>query len=536
MPTKPLGQMILNRFDSARTDRSNWDSHWQDVADLIVPTRDFTVKRTPGARRRRQIYDPTAVDANESLAAAVHGLLNNPATRWFLLWSPELEDRDQQVNAFLYECTTRMLTYLASPATGFPMASSELYLDLCGFGTGGVRIVEKATNLRFVGNPLSELYFVEDDDGTIQQAYRAFELRADEIARRWPKAELPVDVKRAAGDPKQAARKFGIVHAIYRRESYDPSRRTGINKPIASVYVLQKEAAVLSEGGFDRWPMLIVRWSKAPGENYGRGPGMHAIDAVKTLNVMMYDLLVSGELALRPPLNVPAGVEGPIRTAPGSLIYYKGGDHNRVTPVQTGINAPIGFEFVQAFQQFVEKIFFLDRLKLPERDRMTAEEIITRRQQGLLQASPVLARLYAEWLTPLISRVFHWMLRHGKFPTPPEQLVGRRIEPQYTSPLAQSMRANETVSIRSALADIAVIAQARPEVLDNLDADYTFRAIFGMHGTDPKTLTPLRMVQEIRRQRQEKAATEQTLLDARDAAAAAKDAATAIDKIGAPAA
>lgn len=36
------------RFDQARARRGNWESHWQEIADLVLPTRDFTVEREPG--------------------------------------------------------------------------------------------------------------------------------------------------------------------------------------------------------------------------------------------------------------------------------------------------------------------------------------------------------------------------------------------------------------------------------------------------------------------------------------------------------
>ena len=48
-----------------------------------------------------------------------------------------------------------------------------------------------------------------------------------------------------------------------------------------------------------------------------------------------------------------------------------------------------------------------NRLRLPELDRMTAEEVITGRNLGLIMASPALSRLRIEPLDPAVIRVFY---------------------------------------------------------------------------------------------------------------------------------
>ena len=44
--------------------RSNWESHWQEIADYVLPKRaDIIKERTRGDKRTEQIYDGTALHA-----------------------------------------------------------------------------------------------------------------------------------------------------------------------------------------------------------------------------------------------------------------------------------------------------------------------------------------------------------------------------------------------------------------------------------------------------------------------------------------
>ena len=76
---------VIKRYEAAKEARKNWEWHWQEVAELVLPTRDFTVDFTEGEQRRNRIFNETAPDACESLASALSGMLTNTSIRWFSL-------------------------------------------------------------------------------------------------------------------------------------------------------------------------------------------------------------------------------------------------------------------------------------------------------------------------------------------------------------------------------------------------------------------------------------------------------------------
>ena len=63
MPHDMTAEQILARFSRAKSQRGQWEGHWQEVADLCLPTRDFVTDYNSGQRRRNRIFNDTASEA-----------------------------------------------------------------------------------------------------------------------------------------------------------------------------------------------------------------------------------------------------------------------------------------------------------------------------------------------------------------------------------------------------------------------------------------------------------------------------------------
>lgn len=523
----PPLESTLARYYAAKTARGTFEWHWQEVADLILPTRSFNTFYVQGAQRRNRIFDSTAPNALESLAAAVHGLLTNPAIRWMSLTLEDYDDAtDESASQWLYDTTNRLLSFFASPASGFATACHEEYLDEGAFGTAALMIRETPASLRFIAKELSGMYALEGQDGYIQDYFYRFEMSARDVMVEFG-SDLPGPserVRKLAEDPKSQDEKVELLHAVNVRLARDPTSPMSIDMPWSSRYIELQAKHMLSEGGFNESPYLMPRWSKGANEVYGRGPGMQALPAIKGANAMRRDTLIAAEQAVRPPVNVFANsVEGPLRTAPGSINYLRSGTRDLPMPMQLGAQPLLGKEMVADVRVEIESAFYLDILKLPERDRMTAEEIITRRQQGLIKASPVVSRLIAESLTPKVRRAFNWHLRTGRLLPPPPSLRGRQLRVDYSSPMVQSQKASSGQSIGQAFQAAIPLIQVDPGVLGNIDADATFRALWSNAGADPRLLRHPRDVAAQREQTAQQQQLAQAAKPARDYAAAAKD-------------
>ncbi len=93
MASTELTKKLLSRFDRLAGQRQNWETHWQEVADYMLPRKaDVTKRRSRGDKRMELIFDSSPLQALELLAASLHGMMTNPSTPWFTL-----KFKDQQV-------------------------------------------------------------------------------------------------------------------------------------------------------------------------------------------------------------------------------------------------------------------------------------------------------------------------------------------------------------------------------------------------------------------------------------------------------
>ena len=76
MAQTDLTKSLKRRFDKLKTNRQNWETHWQEVADYMLPRKaDVTKTRSKGDKRTELIFDSSPLQAVELLSASLHGML-----------------------------------------------------------------------------------------------------------------------------------------------------------------------------------------------------------------------------------------------------------------------------------------------------------------------------------------------------------------------------------------------------------------------------------------------------------------------------
>ena len=155
-------------------------------------------------------------------------------------------------------------------------------------------------------------------------------------------------------------------------------------------------------------------------------------------------------------------------------------------------------------------------------------DLLTRNEEKLLQLGPVLERMEADWLSPLIDRQFNQGLRAGIFPTPPDELQGAPLRIRYISQLAMAQRAVATQGIDRLTAYVAGLAEmGKEDALDKFDGDQAIDEYGKAIGVPPTIIVPDDRVAQIRQQRAEQQARQAAIEQAQIAANAAKMAADA---------
>jgi len=503
----PLVARLDKRYKTLQSQRSNWEKHWQELADFMLPRKaDITKKRTQGDKRTELIYDGTAIHAVELLASSLHGMLTSPSTPWFSMRyrDPGLQ-RDDAANEWLELCMDQM--YQHFNRSNFQQEIHELYYDLVVFGTGAFYVSAEADGLRFACRHIAEICISEDPDGRVDTVYRKFKLSARAIAMQFPEATLPRTVAKDLEDDPY--KEHEVIHAVFPRG--EAKGRLAKQKPVASVYYLADNRELLSEGGFDEFPFMCPRFVKDSVSMYGRSPAMTALPDVKMLNKMSEITIKAAQKQIDPPLMVPDdGFMMPVRTTPGALNFYRSGTRDRLEPLNIGANNPLGLNMEEQRRNAIRQAFYVDQLLLGQGANMTATEVLQRNEEKMRLLGPVLGRLQAELLQPLISRSFALLLRAGLLPAPPEELQGQDIDIEYVSPLAKAQKLTDLQAMLRGFEILLQVSQVAP-VTDYLDGDAMVQYLVETAGLPARVIRGTAEVEEVRRQQAEQAAMQQQM-------------------------
>ena len=527
MADDPKASALLARYKTLQTQRQHWESHWQEVADYIVPRKaDITKKRTAGDKRSELIFDGTAIHAAELMAASLHGMLTSAATPWFSLrYEDDALNGDDTAKEWLEAATDVMYAHLAR--SNFQEQIHELYSDLVTFGTG-VLFIEADDNegVRFSTRHIAECWVSEDERGRVDTVFRKYTTTARAAQSQFDNLTRRIE-KLATTDPYK---EIELLHIVMPREERNPKLKTKINKPYASIFIDPDEKQVLGEGGFDELPYCVPRFLKASFElGYGRSPSMTALPDTKMLNKMSEIVIRASQLQIHPPLMVPDdGFMLPVRTTPGGLNFYRSGTRDRIEPLNIGANNPLGELQLEQRRTAIRAAFYVDQLILGTGPQMTATEVIQRTEEKMRLLGPVLGRLQAELLQPLISRTFNILARQKAFAPAPETMRTGTIDIEYVSPLAKAQRSGDVTSILQMIEFLMPLMNIDQSVIDYLDTDGLAKHIIKTTGTPATVVRGEGEVAKLREQRATQAAVQAELQTAQQLATAAGEAAPAI--------
>lgn len=483
----------------------------EELARFIYPdARGFTGKVAESDAGRREIWDSTAEEAACMLAAALGGMLTNASTDWFALEIAGGGEVDGEASAWLTEAGRSMLAAFAAPESGFYQEVDAFYMELAALAWAVLFIEYRdGKGLSFRAVPASQCALAENALGRVDTVVRRFSMTASQMAEDFAVPLFSDEAKAAlAADPM---RSFELTHIVLPRTKLPPefasSAGGGSNPPSApfrlarthgyvSVIFEKGAQAPLQAGGYFEFPFAVARWSKRPGEVYGRGCGHAALPDIRVLNRISLSQLDAAEKASNPPLLVPddsilAGQK--INTFAGGITYWRPGG-GEITPLPVAIDLSAMQAIREERKESIRRLFLNDRLLLTGGPQMTATEVVARDRKQALALGPVLGRLQSEQLGPLIERCFGLLLRAGDLPEAPESLRGKHIRVRYVSSVTRAQKQGEAESFLLALQFAEPMTRFAPALLDNFDGDAIIRDTRGVFGYPPKYLKDAEIV------------------------------------------
>lgn len=499
-------EYIKKRVDALASDRGTWEVNWQEILDYVMPRKaDVVTLRTKGEKRTEVLFDSTAITANNLLAASLQGTLTSPSLPWFSVkLRDETLNENREVQLWLEDTAKRM--YDTFNETNFNTEVHEMYLDICSIGTAALFVEEgnrgfDTDGIHFNTLHIAEYYIQENINGKVDTLYRKYKLTARQAVQEFGEENVGEKILKAAKEkPDQ---KFNFIHAVEPTEDYKRATgKTSTKLPFHSCHVCEEDKMVVRTGGYNEFPYLVPRWSKATGEIFGRSPSYNALPDIKTLNKAVEIGLKAWAKAIDPPLLVQDdGVVGRVRMTPAGITVIR--NDGAVKPLQIGSNWQITDLKENQLRTAIRQAYYSDQLQLQEGPQMTATEVQVRYELMQRLLGPTLGRFQSEFLNPLIERVFGIMYRAGALMPEPDIIKGSKIDVEYLGPLARSQRMEEAVSIERLYQLAMNVAQVDPAIMDNINHDEAIRLRGNLLGVPKTVLRGRDEVEEMRNARAE---------------------------------
>ena len=464
------------RYDGlkSQTERTSAESHWQQIAELIAPRKsDFVGMRTPGEKQMNRVYDSTGIHANDLLAAGLHGMATNPASKWFSLrivgdkvQTPDGEmniNEVPQIQKYLAAVEEIIYQRVYQPGTNFTTALHEVYLDLGSFGTGIMFVGQRDDGgLLFEPRALAECVIAENSEGRVDTVFRKTKYTVRQMVQMAKTKQRPDgwDISsriKDLYDNKKYDDPVYVIHAVYPRADRDPTKKDRSNMLYASCYFEHETAHMLEIGGFPEFPYLTPRWSKYAGEVYGRSPGMTALPDVKMLQAMMWTVIKAAQKAVDPPMWLrDDGVVGQTRTVPGGINYWRGTPSDGVFLMPVDVKGlPVTLDMMADLRNRIRTTFYVDVLQFVGDSDMTATEVMQRTAERMRLLGPLIGRLEAELLGPMVERIYGILSRMNLLPVPPKEIEGADFTVEYVSPIATAQKQMSANGIMQAMSVVA---------------------------------------------------------------------------------
>lgn len=510
---------IHRRWESLKTERTSWISHWREISENILPRngRFLDGDSNDGRKKHNKIYDNTPIRALKILSAGLMGGLTSPSRPWFKLAMHNDEmNQYHEVKEWLSKVESMMLSvFQRSNIYG---SLHSMYEELAAFGTAACIILPDYEDvIRCYPLTIGEYAVATNWRGEIDTIYREFEKTVGETVEEFGIENVSDATRKNYEDGKYDA-KVKIIHAIEPRRDRDLTRKDSKNMPYKSVYIETgaEEGKILRESGFLRFPAVCPRWDITDNNVYGNSPAMTALGDIKQLQFNQTSKLKGIDYQVNPPIIAPTDMKTQSEGfLPGGILYHDSngtGDTVRSAfDVRIDLNHLL--EDIADVRQRVQSAFYADLFLMvsQQSQNMTATEVAERHEEKMLMLGPVLERLQNELIDPLIEITFDAMVRAGILPPPPDAIADQDINVVLVSILAQAQRAIGVNSIDRFVGALASVAQVKPEVLDNFNGDKWAEIYADSLGIDPRILMNPEEVAAIRQQRMEQQAQAQQL-------------------------
>lgn len=384
--------------------RAPWLNRWDAAMRYTMPTDDADAAT---------LFDATAADAVDNLAASIYSLMTPPESLWISL----VQESDASPDADV--ATAALRANLND--SNFYTTIHQCYLDLVILGTACLFMAETpigaSSAFSFTAVPMRDIAILP---GAV---FHTATMPAHEVLEKYPTWTPPADVAdQIKHDPATPLR---LVQSLVGTE-FTAWLDVGGNL----------ENNIVARGTFETNPYIIFRWSVLSGEQYGRGPVLRALPDIKTANKVVELVLKNATIAVSGIWQ--ADDDGVINLnninlTPGAIIPKAVGSSG-LTPLSSGADFDVSQIILKDLRERIRHALLADRLGLLSEKEMTATEIMARNSDMMRILGATYGRLLHEFIRPLTDRGLQILSRRGVIAP---IALNSDAELKYIAPIAQ---------------------------------------------------------------------------------------------------
>jgi hypothetical protein len=403
---------LMQLYKRALDEREIWLNRWKSAMRYTIPTDDSDVAT---------LFDATAADAVDNLAASMYSLLTPPESLWINL----VRESDLSPNP---EIATAMLRAHLNDSN-FYTTIHQCYIDLVVLGTACLFMAENPIGsdsaFSFTAIPMTDIALL---NGAV---FHTTSLPACDIMEKYPNFIFPKNMKDTIKNNPQTP--IRLVQSLIGK---DFTAWIDVGGDI--------ENNIVARGTFETNPYIIFRWSLVSGEIYGRGPVLRALPDIKTANKVVELVLKNATIAVSGIWQ--ADDDGVINLSninltPGAIIPKAVGSSG-LTPLSSGADFDVSQIVLRDLRDRIRHTLLADRLGLLSDKEMTATEILARNSDMIRILGATYGRLLHEFIKPLCERGLQILSRRGLI----EQIsLHSDAELKYMAPIAQMAREESAI-------------------------------------------------------------------------------------------
>lgn len=400
-----MQQNLQTLYRRALDNQSVWKKRWDDARRYTIPSSDEDMAT---------VFDSTASDAVDNLAASIYTLLTPPESMWLDLvaeseLSPDATSATQILRAHLND-------------SNFYTTIHQCYLDLVVYGTSCLFMANSplgaASAFTFTAIPISDIAILPN------AVFHTTSMSVRDIFTRFPDWTPPANLRDTIKQNPESQLK--LVQSLVGTEFVAWLDVGG-----------DIENNIVSRGTFETNPYIVFRWSVASGELYGRSPVLRALPDIKTANKVVELVLKNATIAVSGIWQADDdGVInlGNINLTPGAIIPKAVGSSG-LTPLSSGADFDVSQLVLKDLRERIRHALLADRLGLLSEKEMTATEIMARNADMVRILGATYGRLLHEFIRPLCDRGLQILSARGLIA--PIKL-NSDAELKYIAPIAQA--------------------------------------------------------------------------------------------------